>query len=214
MSVVFDNLDAYVEGMTTTIALTLLSFAAAFTIGMVVAAWRVSPIRPLQWAGGLYVGLVRNTPLAVLFVVFYFGFPKIGFRYSEFVSAVIVLAAYTGTFVAETIRAGINTVAQGQAEAARALGLSFTQVLTIVILPQALRTVVAPIGSVFSALIRNSSVAYTISVVELTGTADRLNTESARPLQVFLGAAVAYMLLTLPTGLAFGALERRVAIKR
>lgn len=214
MDVVLDNLGRYAEGMRTTASLTLLSFAAAFAIGLVVAAFRVSPVPPLRAAGAAYVEVFRNIPLVALFVMFFFGFPKIGVRFEPFPSSVIVLAVYTGAFTAEAIRAGINTVARGQAEAAQAQGLTFGQTLRLVVVPQALRSVVAPIGNIFIALIKNSAIAFTISVVELTGAADQLNTDTARPLPVFLGAAVAYLVLTIPAGIAFGALERRVAVRR
>jgi glutamate transport system permease protein len=212
--VVLDNLDLFAEGIRTTVALTLLSWIGAFVLGVVVASFRVGPIPPLRAAGTVYVEMVRNCPLAVLFVVFFFGFPKIGIIQPPFTSAVIVLAAYTGAFVAETVRAGFNTVASGQVEAARSLGLSFRQVLGLVVLPQALRSVVAPLGNLFIALIKNSSIAYTISVVELTGTAQRLGNSSAQYVPVFLGAALAYLALTLPSGALVGVIERRVAIKR
>jgi glutamate transport system permease protein len=214
VSVVLENLDLYFEALRTTAALALLSFAVAFTIGIVLAACRVSPVRPLRVAAATYVELVRNTPLTVLFVLFWFGFPSIGIRYEPFPSAVIVLSAYTGAFMGETIRAGINTVAVGQAEAARALGLTFTQVLGLVVLPQALRAVVAPIGSLFIALTKNTSIAFIISVPEIASVAYSLSNRTGQPIPVYLGAAAAYLLLTLPSGLVFGALERRVAIKR
>src|SRR5438477_9510588 len=198
MSVVLDNLDLYLEGMRTTVVLTLVSFALAMVIGTLVASARVSPVPPLRAAGAFYVETIRNTPLLVLIVLFFFGFTKFGIRYSPFVSAVIVLGAYTGTFVAETVRSGINAVAQGQAEAARSLGLSSPQVLGIVVLPQAFRTVVAPLGSVFIALIKNSSVALIIGVKELTFEADHLAVTSAQALAVYIGAAVAYLALALP----------------
>lgn len=200
--------------MRTTVSLTALSFLAALVVGTVVAAFRVSPVPPLRAAGAVYTEVIRNTPLLVQFVLFYFGLTKVGVRYGAFTSAVIVLGVYTSSFVAEVVRSGINTVAVGQAEAARSLGLTFPQVLGIVVLPQAFRAVVAPIGSLLSALIRNSSVASVISVLEIAEAADRLNTATARPIPVFAGAAVAYMFLTLPTGWAVGWVERRVAIKR
>lgn len=178
------------------------------------AACRVSPVTPLRAAGTFYVETVRNIPLPVHFVIFFFGLPKIGIQYSPFVSSIVVLSMYTGAFIGETVRAGINTVDRGQAEAARSIGLTFRQVLTIVVLPQALRSVVAPLGNLFIALIKNSSVAYAISVVELTGTADRLTTDLARPVPIFLGAVVIYLVLTIPCGWAVGAIERRVAFKR
>ena len=214
MDVVLDNLDVFAEGMRTTVSLTLLSYAVAFVIGIVVAACRVSPIPPLRVAGAFYVETVRNTPLTVLFVLFFFGLPKVGIIYDPFPTAIIVLGGYTGAFVAETVRSGINTVAVGQAEAARSLGLTFPQVLFLVVLPQALRTVVAPLGSLFIALIKNSSIALVIAVEELVFLTDSLANETAQPIPVYLGAAAAYLILTVPSGIVVGVIERRVAIKR
>src|SRR5688500_20141359 len=110
--------------MRTTVSLTLLAFTAALVIGTVVAAFRVSPVPPLRWAGATYVELVRNTPLLVLMFIVVFAFPSIGFTWSFYASAVIVLSDYTATFVGETVRSGINAVSQGQVAAARALGLT------------------------------------------------------------------------------------------
>ncbi len=200
--------------MRTTAALTVLSFSAALVLGTAVAACRVSPVPPLRWAGAVWVETVRNTPLSVLMLLFFFGFTKFGVIYPAFTSAVIVLSAYTSAFVAETVRSGINAVAGGQAEAARALGLTFGQSLREVVLPQALRTVVGPLGGLFIALIKNSSLASLLSVVDLTGVADRLNTDTARPIAVFLGAGAAYLLLTFPSGAIVAVVERRVAVKR
>jgi glutamate transport system permease protein len=214
LSVVFDNIGRFGHGAVVTVELTLLSFALAFAIGTVVAACRVSPVAPLRAAGTTYIEVIRNIPLAVQFVIFFFGFPKVGISYSPFVSSVIVLSVYTGAFIAETVRSGINTVDRGQIDAARSIGLTFGQVLRIVVLPQAFRSVVAPLGNLFIALIKNSSVAFSISVVELTGAASRLSFDTAKPIPVFLGAAFVYLVMTLPTGWAFGLVERRVAIKR
>lgn len=214
MDVVVDNLDLFLKGMRTTVSLTVLSFAAALVIGTVVAACRVSPVPPLRAAGSLYVGIVRNTPLAVLMVGFLFGAGDLGIQFSFFNTAVIVLSAYTGAFVGEVVRSGVNAVARGQGEAARALGLTFPQVLRIIVLPQAFRTVVAPLGTLFIALIKNSSLAALISVDELVGTTEQLINETAQFLPIFMGAAVAYLMLTIPSGLLLGVIERRVAIKR
>lgn len=195
--------------------LTLLSFAFALLLGTIVAACRVSPVPPLRVAGATWVELFRNTPLTLMMLLFFFGFTKIGIGpFEPFPSAVIVLSVYTSAFVAETVRSGINTVAGGQGEAARAIGLTFAQTMRLVVLPQAFRTVVAPLGSLFIALTKNSSIASVISVGEISKLADNLNTDTARPLQVFAGAAVAYLLLTLPSGFLVGAVERRLAFKR
>jgi glutamate transport system permease protein len=214
VQVVFDNLDVFLSGMRTTALLTIASFAVAMVIGVVLAACRVSPIPPLRAAGAFYVETVRNTPLTVLFLLFFFGLTKVGVLFSSFVTAVIVLGGYTGAFVGETVRSGINSVSRGQAEAARAIGLTFPQTLVVVVMPQALRTVVAPIGSLFIALIKNSSIASIIAVQELVFRSDALQNSSAKTAPVFLGTVVAYLIMTIPSGFAFSALERRVAIKR
>lgn len=214
MRIVVDNLGLYLDGMRTTAWLSVLSFTAALIIGTFVAACRVSPVPPLRVAGAVHVEVLRNTPLTVLFVLFYFGFPRIGVAFAATTSAIIVLSAYTSAFVAEVVRSGINAVARGQAEAGRALGLTFPQVLGSVVLPQAMRTVVAPLGSLWIALVKNSSIASVISVLQLAEVADRLNNETARPIPVFLGAAVAYLIITFPSGIAVGVLERRLAVRR
>ncbi len=214
MDIVLDNLGGYTEAAWITVQLTLLSFAAAFVIGVLIAAFRVSPVVPLRTFAVVWVETFRNSPVIVLMFLFVFGLTKVGVRYSFFVSAVIVLAVYTSTFVAETVRSGINSVAKGQTEAGRALGLTFGQLLGVVVMPQALRTVVAPLGSVFIALIKNSSIAGAFAVLDITGFAGRLTTETEQPIPAFLGAAVAYLILALPSGWAVGVIERRVAIKR
>jgi glutamate transport system permease protein len=214
MEVVLDNLDRFGAGLVTTVSLTLWAWAGALVLGLLVTAFRVGPVAPLRTVGASYVELVRNCPLAVLFVFFFFGLPDAGLTLPRFTTAVVVLSLYTGTYVAETVRSGINAVAAGQADAARSLGLGFTQVLGLVVLPQALRTVVAPLGSLFIALTKNSSIAFTIGVVELTGTMYQVGNSTADYTAAFLAAASGYLLLTLPSGAVVDAIEHRVAIKR
>lgn len=214
MGAVTGNLGVFLEGLRTTATLTAVSFAAALVLGTLVAAARVSPIAPLRLAGALYVETVRNTPLVVLMFLLYFGLPKIDIRFEPLPTAILALSLYTAAFVAEAVRAGINTVSRGQAEAARALGLTFSQTLASIVLPLALRTVVPPLGSLFIALIRNTAVAYTISVAELTGRAERLGNDTAESVATLLAAGAVYMALTIPSGVLVGILERRVAVKR
>lgn len=214
MNVIVDNLGFIGEGMLLTVGLTIVAWAGAFAVGVILAACRVSPVQPLRVAATAYVTFFRNAPLLVLFFLFFFGLPKIGLLFPRFATAVLVLSLYTGAFVGETVRSGLNTVAGGQAEAARSLGLTFGQALIIVVLPQALRSVVQPLGNLFIALTKNTSIASTIAVVELTHVASRLITEFAQPLPTLVGIALAYLLLTYPSGLAVGAFERRLAFKR
>lgn len=200
--------------MRRTVELSVLSFAFAFVIGIIAAACRVSPVPPLRWASATYIELVRNTPLLVLMALMVFGLPSAGFTFTYYVSAIVVLSVYTGTFVAETVRSGINSVAKGQAEAARAVGLTFPQTLRQVVMPQALRTVVGPLGGIFIALLKNSGLAVVINVPELTAAANEVGTNTARFIPAFLGAAVAYLMLTVPSGFFVTWIEHKVAIKR
>lgn len=215
MNIVVDNFDAYLAGMIDTIVLTLVSFALAFVVGTIVAGFRVSPVPPLRAVGTAYVTIVRNTPLAVSMVLFWFGLlPALGISLSRFWAGIIVLTTYTASFVAEAVRAGINSVAVGQAEAGRSLGLTFPATLGQIILPQAMRTVVQPLGSIFIALIKNSALVTIISLPNLTKTGEAIGTATVQFFPALLGAGVAYLLLTLPSGAAVGWIERKVAFRR
>ncbi|MGQ0745062.1 MAG: amino acid ABC transporter permease [Acidimicrobiales bacterium] len=204
------NWAAYLGGLATTVALTATSFALALVVGVVIAAARVSPIPPLRMAAAIYTEAIRNTPLLVLLFLFIFGLPKVGIQFDFFASAVVVLGGYTGALVAETVRSGINTVAVGQAEAARALGLTFGQSMLGVIMPQALRRMVGPLGGLLVALIKNSALASLISVIDLTAVADRVTTATAQPVLAFGIAGIAYVALAIPTGVAVGRLHHRL----
>jgi glutamate transport system permease protein len=214
VDVVLDNLDLLRGAFWVTLQLAVLSFVLAFVLGVVLATMRVSPVAPLRAAGLIYVETFRNTPLPALLVLGFFGMPKLGIRGSSFATAVVVVAVYHAAYVCETVRAGINSVAAGQAEAARSIGLTFGQSLRLVILPQAIRSVVPPLGSLFIAQTKNTSMAAAISVAELTAISSRLITEYARPVAILFGVALAYMVITFPAGFVFDAIERKVRIVR
>ncbi|MFD3543812.1 amino acid ABC transporter permease [Streptomyces sp. NPDC058662] len=206
-----------------TVQLTLYSAVGSLVWGTVLAGMRVSPVPLLRGFGTAYVNLVRNTPLTVLIIACSLGLyqtlsinlggdtsKEAGFRL-----AVLGLVAYTGTFVCEALRSGINTVPVGQAEAARALGLSFFQVLTLIVLPQAFRAVVAPLTNVLIALTKNTTVAATIGVAEAALLMKEMVENEADALFAVFGVfALGFVLLTLPTGLLLGWVAKRVAVKR
>jgi glutamate transport system permease protein len=151
----------------------------------------------------------------VVFFFLIFGLPQIDFVIGFFPGAVIALGLYTAAFVCEAIRSGINAIATGQAEASRAIGLTFGQSLREVVLPQAFRTVVPPLGNVFIAMVKNSSIAAGFAVSELSSLLSRLvNADAGALTAILLGIVVAYMLITLPLAFAVHRLERRVAILR
>lgn len=206
-----------------TVQLTLYSAVGSLVWGLMLAGMRVSPVPLMRAFGTAYVNTVRNTPLTLLILGCSLGLSQtlsitlgggtskeIGFRL-----AVLGLIAYTGTFVCEALRSGINTVPVGQSEAARALGLSFFQVLTLIVLPQAFRAVIAPLTNVLIALTKNTTVAATIGVAEAALLMkEMLENEADALFAVFAVFALGFVLLTLPTGLLLGWVAKRVAVKR
>lgn len=215
MDAVLDNLDVFVDGFTTTVFLTLLAAVGALVLGTVIAAMRVSPVPPLRWAGTLYVLLVRNTPLTVVFFLVVFGLPEVGVIISFFQFAVIALTVYTAAFVAEAVRSGINSVSAGQAEASRSIGMTFGQTLRLVVLPQAFANIIPPLASVFIALLKNTSIAFAFGVFEGTQAMNRLiNQFGSSVIWIIAAAAVIYLVLALISAAFFSWLERTVAVSR
>jgi glutamate transport system permease protein len=209
---ILDNFGLYRQGFLTTLTLAALSSTLALVLGTVLAAMRVSPVPSLRAAGMAYVEIVRNTPLTVVFFFAVFVLPQVDVRLSFFVFAVIAVTVYHAAFFCEAVRSGINSVAAGQAEAARSIGLTFGQSLRLVILPQAFRTVIPPIINVVIALIKNTSIAAAFGVLEETGVFQQLaNANSDKVIPLLLGVAICYLVLTLPSGWLAGAVERRVA---
>jgi glutamate transport system permease protein len=206
----------------TTVQLTVYSAIGSLIWGTLLAAMRVSPVPIMRAFGTAYVNLLRNTPLTLVIVAcsqgLYFtmgvsmgasGSENIAFRL-----AVLGFIIYTSTFVCEALRSGINTVPVGQAEAARALGLSFSQVLRLVVLPQAFRAVVAPLANVLIALTKNTTVAATIGVAEAALLMRDMIEREAQLIPIAAVFAFGFIVLTLPTGLLLGWVSKRVAVKR
>lgn len=202
------------RGLLVTCELSIVGFAGALVVGSVVAVFRVSPVPPLRVVGALWVGVLRNVPLLVLLVLFVFGLPDVGLRFSLFWTAATCLTLYASAFVCETVRSGIQTVPKGQAEAARALGLGFAASLRHVILPQALRVMVQPLGNVFIGVVLGTSLVAAVGVADLTNKTESLDLQYNEPLTTFGLAAAFYVAITLGGGLLFGVLERRLRVSR
>ncbi|MGW2649120.1 amino acid ABC transporter permease [Streptomyces sp. NPDC001393] len=220
----FDFLDKYdvLGAFWTTVQLTLLSAVGSLVWGTLLAAMRVGPVPLMRGFGTAYVNIVRNIPLTVIILFSSLGlnqtlgislgasdFDTINFRL-----AVLGLIVYTSAFVCEAIRAGINTVPVGQAEAARAIGLSFPQVLGLVVLPQALRAAVGPLTNVLIALTKNTTVAAAIGVAEAAFLMKKMIENEAELLAISAVIALGFVCLTLPTGLILGWVGKKVAVKR
>jgi len=209
-----------------TIYLTFFSAIGSLVIGTILAVMRVSPVRVLRATGAFYVNTVRNTPLTLILV-----FCSLGILYILQISladeksptsivdnnirwAIVGLAVYHAAFVCEALRSGVNTVPLGQAEAARAIGLTFGQSLTQVIMPQAFRGALAPLGSVLIALTKNTTVASVIGVAEASGLMKEIMETETASLGVFFIFALGFVILTLPTGMLFTWMSQRFAVKR
>lgn len=215
MDFVIEQRSVILEGFLMTVRLAVLSGVLSLVLGTMLAVMRVCPIAPLRWAGGFYVTVVRNTPLTLVFVFSAFGLPRLDIRFSFVTFAVIALTAYTSAFVCEVVRSGIGSVATGEIEAARSIGLPFAQVLTLVVLPLAFRAVIPPLSSVFIALTKNTSIAVAFSVAEATSILRRLqNQDASATFPLLFTTAAGYLVITLMLSAAFSRLERRVRVLR
>jgi glutamate transport system permease protein len=212
MDVVRNHYGDLLAGFGITLALTAIGFAGALLLGTGLAVCRVSPVTPLRALGAVYVEFFRNIPLLSLLILFVFGLPDVGLTIGLFASAAICLALASAAYVCEAVRGGINAVPVGQAEAARAIGLSFGQSLRQVILPQAFRTMVQPLVNVFIGVVIGSSLAAAVGVSDLTNRTQQLNLQYAQAVVCFLVAGVLYVALALLGGVAGGRLEHRLAL--
>ncbi|AGZ45379.1 amino acid ABC transporter permease [Actinoplanes friuliensis] len=216
------NIDVYVTGFLWILKLTAAGTVGALVLGVLLAAMRVSPVPVLRLVGTTWVNTFRNTPLTLIVFFCYFGlFSTLGVTLSDDIDTnnywlgVVGLSVYTAAFVCEAIRSGINTVPAGQAEAARAIGMSFFQTLTMIILPQAGRAVIAPLGSIFIALAKNATIVGTIGLMESSNAMKELiNANGDAVIPIFLVFAGTFALVLIPTGYGFGWLANRLAVKR
>ncbi|KUF13169.1 MULTISPECIES: amino acid ABC transporter permease [Streptomyces] len=215
MDVLLDNLSLFREGFYGTVKLTVVSALVAIVAGVIVAGCRVSPVLPLRIFGTAWVTLLRNTPLTLLFLVAFFVVPKVLYPdLDSFALAVAACGFYTSAFVAEAVRSGINTVPLGQAEAARSIGLTFTQSMRLVVLPQATRNVVPPLSSIFIALTKNTAIAGAFDNTELFNVSKTLSNDGYDIVMIFVWITVAYLIITYAINGLFRVLEHRLEVAR
>ncbi|CAN5530455.1 amino acid ABC transporter permease [soil metagenome] len=222
MDTLVENRAEIWEGFRLTLWMLLVSGILATVLGTVLASFRVSPVGSLRAIGTSYVNVFRNTPLVIILVLSAAFWPTVGLNsigvlgYSTFVTfAVLGLSVYTAAFVCEAVRSGINSVATGQAEAARSVGMTFTQSLRLVILPQALRAVIPPLTSIYIALAKNTSVAAIVGVPEAAYVMRRLSNKFTSDVYaIFLGIALGYVMIVLVLSGLLQLAERRLAVAR
>jgi glutamate transport system permease protein len=212
-SVLVDNWGLFRSGFLTTIKLFLIAGVLSLAFGVFLALCRVSPVPALRRFGGGYVNGVRSTPLTLVFAFLVFAAPKMGIELPSFFwCAVTALSLYTGAFVCEVVRAGMNTVPVGQAEAARSVGLSYAQVMGTVILPQAFTAIMPPLSSLAIALLKNTTIAAGFSVAEAGSIPAAMAERGENQMATLVWISVGFLILITPLALAQRWAERKVSV--
>jgi aspartate/glutamate/glutamine transport system permease protein len=215
-NVLADHFSEFSTGFWVTVRIVVVSFLIAMVVGTLVATMRIAPVKPLNWIGGVFVEVFRNTPLLVLLFISYAGLRRAGLPINAWVAGVGSLGLYTSAYVAEALRSGVFAVGKGQIDASLSLGLDYPRTLRYVILPQAIRTVIPHLGSLTIAMIKNSAIigVSLLALEDLLHQARLVNSRTFQTDEAFFWAAVGYLILTLLTTLAVRRLEVRYAIHR
>lgn len=209
MQVLIDNFGQILAAFGVTLRLFVVSGILSLLFGTFLASLRVGPVAILNKAGALYIAVFRNVPLLVLLLFVVFGLPKIGLQLGYFNMNVLALTLYTSAFVCESVRSGVNSIPVGQAEAARSIGLDFTQTMTAVVMPQSFRVVVPPLASVLIALTKNTSLCAVFGMAEATGLMKALLNDHPSDLWwIFLGIAIGYIIIVETVSLIAAGFER------
>jgi putative glutamine transport system permease protein len=205
-SILTENLDMYLLGFKNTIMSSLVALVSSLTLGVLIAIMRIAPIKPLNWLGTAYVEFIRNIPLLIITFFFF-----LGLKLSGLYAGTLALTIYTSSFIAEAIRAGILSVPKGQMEAARSSGLTYGQAMRLVILPQAVKIVIPPLGNQFINLVKNSSILAVVAGLDLMYHGDLISSRTFVVFDVYIFVAAFYLILTIPLSFGVGYLEKRLA---
>jgi polar amino acid transport system permease protein len=231
LDVVFQNLHFFFAGSLQTIKVTLVAVSLGILIGLFAGMGRLSPVKTVKILATCYIDFFRGTPLLVQIFIVYFGFPQLIdegqiFLYTHFgigsamastnippfVAAILAFSLNSGAYVGEIFRAGIQSIDKGQREAALSLGMTPRQAMFHVILPQAFRVVVPPLGNEFIAMLKDTSLLTTIGYIELTRQAQILDSTYFKPFPIFVSAAFFYLVMTLVISRLVDLLERRLGV--
>jgi polar amino acid transport system permease protein len=210
-----NNAQYFAEGTRVTVELTLVAGLAGVVLGVLAALGKLSRVLPLRWLASAYIWVIRGTPLLVQVLFVFLALPSIvpALRLSDFASACLALAFNAGAYNAEAIRAGLLAVPKGQIEAAHSLGLSRWYTFADITFPQAFKISLPPLVNNFVALLKDSSLAYAIGVVELTNVGNRIQAATFQPLPILITTASIYLLLTTVMTRVSDAVERRFDVE-
>jgi len=211
-TVVLPRLPLFIQGAFMTVQLTFFAIVFGTMIGLVVALAKIIKFPIVNFIAGIYTWVFRGIPLLVQLVLIYYGLPSLGIEFTAYQAAAIGLSLCGGAYIAEIIRAGIQSIDKGQMEAAHSLGMSWSQAMFKIIIPQAYRRLIPPMGNEFITLLKDTSLVSVISMVELLRTATIHASSSFKPFEMYITAALIYLLLTTFFTVAFGRLESKLAI--
>jgi polar amino acid transport system permease protein len=212
LSFVQRNLPLFFDGMAITVLLAVLAISISLVWGLVIALVRMSRFGFARWLASSYIEIVRNTPVLVQIYFIYFGFAVAGIHISGFLSSLLALSAQNGGYMAEIYRAGIQSISVKQIEGAKALGMRWRTIMSMVVLPQAVVRVIPPIGNQSILVVKDTSLASTVAVAEMTQIGKMLTERTAASYEVFFTLAVLYLVLTGIVAILFRLLERRLVI--
>ncbi|MEH7235173.1 amino acid ABC transporter permease [Bacillus sp. JJ1562] len=209
-SILTTNFDVFMQGFFNTIKISVIGLMGSFVLGVIVAVMRIAPFKILNFFGACFVEFIRNIPLIIIVFFFYFGLSKY-VDLSGFVAGTIGLSIYTASFIAEAVRAGIQSVDKGQMEAARSSGLTYLQTMRLIILPQAVKIVIPPIGNQFINLVKNTSILTVVAGGELMYFGDIIAQKNFQIFDTYIFVGMFFLVLTIPLSLFVNHLERRLA---
>jgi aspartate/glutamate/glutamine transport system permease protein len=205
-SILTENIDMFLDGLKVTITASVIALIASLLLGAFIAVLRIAPFKPFNWLGTTYVEFFRNIPLLIITLFVY-----LVFSFDGLTAGTIALTIYTTAFIAEAIRAGILSIPKGQMEAARSSGLTYGQAMRMIILPQAIKVVIPPLGNQFINLVKNSSLVAVVAGGDLMYQADLISASTFRVMDTYIFVAMFYLILTIPLSLGVGYLEKRLA---
>ncbi|MCG0278362.1 MAG: amino acid ABC transporter permease [Thermanaeromonas sp.] len=220
MELIWNSLPYLLLGAVETLKITVFAVSLGTVLGLIVGLGRISDQKIIRLLAACYVDFLRGTPLLVQVFIVYFGFPQLLEQLGSpithippFMAALIAFSLNSGAYVAEIFRAGIQSIHRGQMEAARSLGMTKAQAMRYVILPQAFRRVIPPLGNEFIALLKDTSLLSVIGIVELTRRGQIIIASTFRPFEIWFTVAFIYLLLTFSISRLVAFLERRLDIK-
>jgi polar amino acid transport system permease protein len=209
-SVVFDRLDIFVKGALITIEVSAISLFFATIIGIIFALLRISKFKTLNVISGIYVWIMRGTPLVVQLFILYFGLPQIGIMLTPMVAGILGLSINTGAYICEIIRSGISAIDKGQMEAAESLGMSYSKAMIRIIAPQVVKIIIPTLVNQFIITLKNSSLVSLVTITELFRVGEQFISTTFRSFEVYTTVAIFYLMMTSVLMFVASMLEKRM----